>query len=61
MEMKAEQALQAIEELDAVVAFVQGYRAKLLDAGFGPEAADRMAVDMHAGIMTTMFRAAQAR
>lgn len=46
----------AAQLCDPIIEAVAGYRAKCTDAGFAPDAAERMATDYHAGLLRLMLR-----
>lgn len=49
---------ELVDQLEPVINIVSGHRLKLIAAGFSEEAAESMAVQMHAMVMATIARGA---
>jgi hypothetical protein len=57
--MKSFEALAAFSDLiGAIVELAGGYRAKAIEAGFGPEAADAIGVQLHERVLDHILKQA---
>ena len=54
--MEQTESLMAVQEMMGQISdAVQGYRAKLEEAGFSPTASEVMAIDFHKGLINMIF------